>query len=69
MAVEIEAPTPVACPPHYWLIEKLDMHHQHWTCQRCGTEQDHQHDRKQFTRWTDTRPTHRKASSPPGPPG
>jgi hypothetical protein len=53
LSVEIEAPPPIACPPHYWLIEKLDLHHQHWTCQRCGVEHDHQDHRKQFTRWTD----------------
>ena len=41
MAVEIEAPTQVSCPPHYWLIERLDLHHQHWTCQRCGAVQEY----------------------------
>jgi hypothetical protein len=65
MVVEIEPPTPVACPPHYWLIEKLDMHHQHWTCQRCGVEQDHQHQSKILTRWSISRSSHKKAGSSP----
>jgi hypothetical protein len=69
MAVEIEAPMPVACPPHYWLIEKLDLHHQHWTCQRCGAEQDHQDQHKLLTHRADSRSTHRKASSPLDSPG
>ena len=63
MAVEIEAPTQVSCPPHYWLIEKLGLHTQHWTCQRCGTKQEHQDRSKKSTRWTDTRSSHKKAGS------
>jgi hypothetical protein len=63
MAVEIEAPTPAACPPHYWLIEKLGMYNQHWTCQRCGAQQDHQDQPKKRTRWTDSRTKHKKAST------
>jgi hypothetical protein len=68
MAVEIEAPTQVSCPPHYWLIERLDLHHQHWTCQRCGAEQDHQGQRKLLTGWVTSRTSHRKAGSPPDSP-
>jgi hypothetical protein len=65
MAVGIEPPTPVACPPHHWLIERRSLHHQHWTCQRCGAIQDHLDQRQLLTRWVTSRPTHKKASSPP----
>jgi len=40
MPGEIEPPTSVACPPHYWLIEKQGLHTQHWSCHRCGALKD-----------------------------
>jgi hypothetical protein len=63
MAVEMEPPAPVGCPPHYWLIEKLSLYREHWTCQRCGAEQEHQDQPKLLTRWVTSRTSHRKASS------
>lgn len=51
MNIEIDGATPVSCPPHYWLIERLSMHRQHWTCRRCGEEQDHDDATEGLHRW------------------
>jgi hypothetical protein len=40
--VEIIPPTPVSCPPHYWLIQRLSLHIDYWTCHRCGAEEEHE---------------------------
>jgi hypothetical protein len=37
----MEPSPPPACPPHHWLIDSEDTT-QHWTCQRCGAEREHQ---------------------------
>jgi hypothetical protein len=38
-----------SCPPHYWQVAE-ERRVQHWTCYRCGAEQD----RSRGT-WTSTR--------------
>jgi hypothetical protein len=37
----MESSTPPVCPPHHWLITGADAA-QHWICQRCGAEREHQ---------------------------
>lgn len=63
MAVEIESPAIVSCPPHYWLIEKAALHHYHWSCQRCGTEQEHHDKPKLSNHWENTRSQQRSMNS------
>jgi hypothetical protein len=36
-----ELPAGATCPPHHWLIDGEEGT-QHWTCQRCGAEREHQ---------------------------
>ena len=63
MASEIAPPRVRFCPPHYWLIERVALHTQHWTCQRCGAEQDHQDGLKRSSYWTNHRTNHQASSS------
>ncbi len=68
VAVEIEPPVTVHCPPHYWLIEKVDRHPSHWHCQRCGAQQQHREGPKLGPRWPERRPAQAISSSPEGHP-
>jgi hypothetical protein len=61
MAVEIERPQVVSCPPHYWLIERVARHTQHWTCRRCGVQEIHETAWKLPARWADHRTSQQKA--------
>ena len=59
MAVAIYPPAVASCPPHFWLIEKVALHTYHWTCQRCGAEQEHHQDSPKLGhRWVDHRTRH-----------
>ena len=51
VTLDIQPPTPVSCPPHYWLIERQSLHTQAWTCYRCGAEQHHEDAVKGLSRW------------------
>jgi hypothetical protein len=64
MAPEREPLSVVPCPPHHWLIERTASRIQHWTCQRCGTQQDHDDNLKFGYHWVDQRTKHKKDLNP-----
>jgi hypothetical protein len=51
VTLELNPPIRVVCPPHHWLIERLGLHSQQWTCQRCGAEQAHDITHKNYGGW------------------
>jgi hypothetical protein len=55
MAVESAPHQTRVCPPHYWLIERVALHTEHWICQRCGAQQEHQDAPKLPHRWVPAR--------------
>jgi hypothetical protein len=50
------------CPPHYWQVAEA-RRVQHWTCYRCGAEQERSRGTWSSTAWRRIR----AARSPPGP--
>jgi hypothetical protein len=66
MAAEIDPPTSVLCPPHYWLIEKSSFRTQHWLCQRCGVVKDLEDGLQLGKRWPKSGTKTKAGTSPTG---